>query len=384
MHSLQPADLDDSVDARRPSAGTGDLRALTDATPALVAGMADIVRGQVWFIALAVAYLALAFATTRAFGQELRLGLYGRVHLAFYVNLAMACILVRMGRMLLRDRPARPLRVVWADLTGGFAIGRRIAYAVPALILMPLVLSATTSVKAMIGHVAPFSWDARLADMDAVLHGGVQPWLWLQPLLGQPWMTGWIDYAYGPAWFWMLLALQFWQTFSLDPRRSRFLIAFVLCWVVLGNGLAMAMASAGPIYYDAVAAGPDPFVLMREYLAGVNESTPLLAVAAQALLWQVHGNGDVTVVAGISAMPSLHIAMGTLLVFAIWHLSRIARILSMAYVAVLLVGSVHLGWHYAIDGYGAILGTAAIWWGVGRLQGWRRADRQPRTRPETQ
>jgi hypothetical protein len=33
----------------------------------------------------------------------------------------------------------------------------------------------------------------------------------------------------------------------------------------------------------------------------------------------------------------------------------------------ILVGSVHLGWHYAIDGYAAIIGTWAIWWIVGRL-----------------
>jgi hypothetical protein len=35
--------------------------------------------------------------------------------------------------------------------------------------------------------------------------------------------------------------------------------------------------------------------------------------------------------------------------------------------AVILVGSVHLGWHYAIDGYAAIVGTLVIWCGVGKM-----------------
>ena len=33
----------------------------------------------------------------------------------------------------------------------------------------------------------------------------------------------------------------------------------------------------------------------------------------------------------------------------------------------IVIGSVHLGWHYAIDDYAAIIGTWLIWWAVGRL-----------------
>jgi hypothetical protein len=38
------------------------------------------------------------------------------------------------------------------------------------------------------------------------------------------------------------------------------------------------------------------------------------------------------------------------------------------YAGVVLVGSVHLGWHYAVDGYLSIVGALAIWVGVGAVQ----------------
>jgi hypothetical protein len=39
----------------------------------------------------------------------------------------------------------------------------------------------------------------------------------------------------------------------------------------------------------------------------------------------------------------------------------------LAFLALMLLGSVHLGWHYAIDGYAGIAGTIVLWWGCGRL-----------------
>jgi hypothetical protein len=48
------------------------------------------------------------------------------------------------------------------------------------------------------------------------------------------------------------------------------------------------------------------------------------------------------------------------------RLSRVAGILGWGYLALILVGSVHLAWHYAIDGYVSILAVLLIW----RAAGW--------------
>ena len=39
----------------------------------------------------------------------------------------------------------------------------------------------------------------------------------------------------------------------------------------------------------------------------------------------------------------------------------------IVYGAVILVGSVHLGWHYAVDGYAGIVMAMVAWWLAGPI-----------------
>ena len=45
--------------------------------------------------------------------------------------------------------------------------------------------------------------------------------------------------------------------------------------------------------------------------------------------------------------------------------------LAMAFAAAIFVGSVHLGWHYAIDAYVSMIAVPAIW----KFAGWATAHR---------
>jgi membrane-associated phospholipid phosphatase len=71
-------------------------------------------------------------------------------------------------------------------------------------------------------------------------------------------------------------------------------------------------------------------------------------------------------------MPSLHVGIAFLLFLVAnsYSNSKSFRIATAAYTAVILVGSVHLGWHYSTDGVVAILGVALIWWASGKFVDW--------------
>lgn len=81
-----------------------------------------------------------------------------------------------------------------------------------------------------------------------------------------------------------------------------------------------------------------------------------------------------------SAMPSVHVAIGMLAWLWGRSLSRLAAVVGGAFFALVMVGSVRLGWHYAIDGYVSIVVTAGLWW----LAGWwvdQRSSKYPSPSP---
>jgi len=321
---------------------------------------------QSWFIAAAILYLLIGFALGAAYEQSISLGMYNDAHLVLYGNFLLAAIVWRMARQLYRHRPARPLRFVWADLTREFVTPWRIFNALPALILLPLVLSMVTSLKRIIPVIAPFSWDPALTEFDRLLHGGYQPWELLQPLLGYPLVTYIFSVAYALPALTLVLMMQFWLTFSASPRRIRFLLTYLLCWTLLGTGLAILFSSAGPVYYGRVAAGPDPFAPLLAYLSDVGQAYELPSLIAQTYLWTSYEKDYLGFGNGISAMPSLHLSMAFLLVLVCWRTHWSIRLATILFLAVLLAGSVHLAWHYAVDGYVGIAVTGLIYLAVNR------------------
>ena len=320
-------------------------------------------------LSLALLYVAtIEFAAVDLdIGHKIAFGLYVSYFLIGFALCGSAGLAALMLRFLLRDRSKRLLPQVKGELLAMGLSGPAVFRSLPALILLPLFLSVFSSYKSLIPSISPFRWDASLAALDRVIHGGVDPWIWLHPILGTPWVTFAIDALYHPLWSIAFVTVWCWQ--ALDHRdpvlRLQFLLAFLMVWILLGSVGATLMSSAGPCYYGRVVGGPDPFEPLLAYLAEARQHLPLASAFAQDSLWRAYASGTVGVGSGISAMPSVHVATTLLFVLLARRYGGWLAWGFSALLAVVLVGSVHLGWHYAVDSYAAILITVPVWFAAG-------------------
>lgn len=293
------------------------------------------------------------------------------IYLATYVRItAIMIVLLIVGRgalIVMHDRPARPLTQLWREIRTSLVTPERVAHALPIVIGMPVFAATFTVVKKSIPIFAPFTWDVTFEKWDRWLHGGFAPWELIHPMLGSPGITYGINWAYN-IWFYVLAVIWAYQAFSQrdDRLRQQFFLTLFLGWILLGNVAAMLFSSAGPCFFGDVTGLPDPFLPLMRYLNDANQVHPIWALEAQGALLQAYTMQGVSAGVGISAMPSMHVAIATLFALVCWRIQRWLGVAMTIFAMVIMIGSVHLGWHYAIDGYFGALGMIAIWWVVGR------------------
>ncbi|WP_161992655.1 phosphatase PAP2 family protein [Aureimonas leprariae] len=261
---------------------------------------------------------------------------------------------------LLVARPASPIRyfanaIVSASRTA--ALGRWAARLWPFALLAAAFSMFKPTISA---HFSGFAWDAQLAELGRVMHFGIMPWRFLQPLFGHPWITRVLDVNYA-LWFavmWMFLIGMI--VFCRDEaHRQRSLMSFMLVWIVVGTCLAVAFPSAGPCYYGKFIAGPNPYAELMDYLQRTHDSIGLMAVDAQTALWNDYASGQPR--HGISAMPSMHNAVAALMVFACWRYGIWLRLALSLHALLVFLGSILLGWHYGADAYVAWASAFILW-----------------------
>ncbi len=239
-----------------------------------------------------------------------------------------------------------------------------------ALVFANLMFVAFAGMKLTLPQVIPFHADRLLAELDAALHFGIDPWRITHAVLGGAPM-GLLARIYLNSWalpaMYLPVLMALFETD--DRRRAGFTWLWLACWVLLGTLLAGAVMSGGPVYHDRLV----PEAAAR--FAGLTQrlAAPDAAALAdlQNTLWQTYLHHQALIGSGISAFPSVHVGLAT--VFALYLNEilprrrvlglRADRLVPLALLAFFQVLSVHLGWHYAIDGYAAIVLIGGLaWW----------------------
>lgn len=206
------------------------------------------------------------------------------------------------------------------------------------------VHSSSNILKQRLNDLYPFWADKMLADWDAAIFG-TDPGQWLHSVLG-PAAIGFLDFTY-TLWF-PVNALCF--IACLFYGRKRLLLTYFLLWGLCAPMGQVLMSSAGPLFWPYLDYGDRFDSLIADVSFG--------PTFAARYLWLTFNADVMRFGAGIAAVPSMHVA-GSAWVALCTFRSRLFPI-GLLYLVLVSIGSVALGWHYALDGVIGIACTFAM------------------------
>lgn len=231
--------------------------------------------------------------------------------------------------------------------------------------------------KSTLVSAGGFRFDALFADLDSLLFLGHDPWQLSHALLPWPVLTQAMDLLYHPTFLPMMAPFVFCVFIRGNKAlRQTYMATYLTAWLVIGMVLAQLFASAGPIYDGILWGDGARFGALGARLqAQAAEVGTLYAVLGHDYLLGAHLSGTAATGTGISAMPSMHVALAGMCALAGQAVSRRAGLTLWAYTAVIWIGSFHLGWHYAADGILSLAITCVIWAAFARAFGLTRPAR---------
>jgi hypothetical protein len=239
-------------------------------------------------------------------------------------------------------------------------------------ILFAVLMTGFNAFKQLILVRHGFQFDDLFMHMDRILFLGHDPWVVTHALFGAPFVTLLIDHLYHGWYAPMALGVLIcaWLPADSWKLRTQYLLTYTGIWIGLGAILASLLPAAGPVYYNDFVGNNLSFLAMVADLRRIDGLNELRALNLQEFLLSMQGSPDLTAGAGISAMPSVHNALAILFAIAAFRIHKALGWVMAAYAFVIWIGSIHLGWHYAIDGIASLVLTIALWKVCGVVTSW--------------
>jgi hypothetical protein len=239
-------------------------------------------------------------------------------------------VLVKTIKLMLagQEDPLQKL-VAWAD------------WSLVKVILWTMALACMNEIaflwiKPVLNIYVPFRSDPLLANLDNAVFLGHDPWTLLT------WLnTDLSGFIYHPVWYFTMIAALM-VLFAQPPslKKSAMALSYFLLWSIAGPIIHTIFPAGGPIFFERLGYG-DRFAEI--------DGGPSTADAAD-YLWRGFSSGTFDIASGISAMPSLHVTMAVWTVLCVATFARKWLPLVAATSALVIMLSVSLGWHYAVDG----------------------------------
>jgi hypothetical protein len=260
-----------------------------------------------------------------------------------------------------RVRKGTALRIVF----GPRRMGRFLA-GVALLTVAGVFHGMFTTAKQALSRVdLGFPNDVLQAEIDRVLHFGVDPFHLLYAAAKNEIVLRMVESIYNDLWFLVVFTVLFLVAISPSARavRLRYVACYFLTWALVGTLFAAIFRSAGPVFYELATGDGQRFAEIVNFLS-LNTDHGTSTMGRVEYLEAVRASGDLSLAGGISAFPSVHVGVTALNAFFAFEVSKRLGYIATGFLGFVLLASVYLGWHYAIDGYAAIVIAGAIYYGM--------------------
>jgi hypothetical protein len=247
-------------------------------------------------------------------------------------------------------------------------------YLLMPILIVPLFLASFTATKSSIPYLVGFDWEAFWANADSAILGQ-DAWKIAHALLGDAHERS-FEFIYAGVWgFALILSFSF-VALTWGPRRlATFYTAMFATWFVAGFAAAYAFSAAGPVFAPIT----DPNLAERFGPLTATLASHLtphgLVQITQQVLEKSLTHQMVVLGGGVSAMPSMHLAVAMIFVMA----TRGTRwsAITIPFWGLIFVLSAYFGYHYWIDGIAGSIIASLCWLGAERLFEPRRVLRPP-------